>query len=345
MNARRMLTPTATLAMLGLAALPALAQEPHPPAPPPAPPPAVVPTSEARGWLGFAYHIASIHVEANLPGSMRTSSQIIVAEVLKDSPADKAGLEPGDTLDQINGQAASFAALRGVVEHLRPGDTVHLKVRREGHTHDFTLKAGKRPDYLSWSAFGEPFGVTINGDSIRHTMRIFMDSARMAMDSMNLPHMIQKHDSVIIMRWSNGNRTDTIIMPRMSRMHMDSMRALIQHFPEGELNLRVGPGPGMPGFTFETVARRAIAGAELQELNDQLAQYFGVREGLLVVRVATGTPSARAGLEAGDVITAADGRSVGDLADLRRALRGREGTVKLEVMRKGKTHSLELKWP
>ena len=341
MNARRMLTPTATLALLGLAALPALAQEPHPSAPPPPPP--MVHTSEARGWLGFAYNIASMHVEANLPGTTRTSSQIFVAEVLKGSPADKAGLEPGDTLDQINGETASFSAIRGVVEHLRPGDTVRLKVRREGHARDLTLKAEKRPDYLGWGPFGgEPFVISINGDSIRHTMRIFMDSARVALDSMNLPHMIQKHDSVIIMRWSNGNRADTIMLPRM---HMDSMRAMMQRMPhEGEFNFRVGPGTG-PGFAFETVARRAIAGAEVQELNDQLAQYFGVREGLLVERVATGTPAARAGLEAGDVVTAADGRAVGDLADLRRALRGREGTVKLDVMRKGKAHSLQLKWP
>ena len=71
----------------------------------------------------------------------------------------------------------------------------------------------------------------------------------------------------------------------------------------------------------------------------------GVREGLLVERVTPNTPAARAGLQAGDVVTAADARSVGDIADLRRALRGREGSVKLEVVRKGKKQDLTVKWP
>ncbi len=70
-----------------------------------------------------------------------------------------------------------------------------------------------------------------------------------------------------------------------------------------------------------------------------------MREGLLVERVTTGTPAARAGLQAGDVVIAADGRPVGDIADLRRALRGREGTVKLDLVRKGKKETASIKWP
>ena len=43
-------------------------------------------------------------------------------------------------------------------------------------------------------------------------------------------------------------------------------------------------------------------------LSDQLAAYFGVKDGVLVSEVLENTPAASAGVKAGDVITAANGR-------------------------------------
>jgi membrane-associated protease RseP (regulator of RpoE activity) len=80
---------------------------------------------------------------------------------------------------------------------------------------------------------------------------------------------------------------------------------------------------------------RAIAGAELTPLNPALGEYFGTEDGLLVVRVPEGTPAAEAGLQAGDVIVGADGRDIGSIDELRRAiLRAPERTVRLELIRK-----------
>lgn len=333
----RPLKTLALLAGLGLPALPLQAQEPHPPVPPPPPP--MTHASQARGWLGFAYRITDVRIETSVPGPTHSSARVTVGEVLKGSPADRAGLEPGDTIEQVNGQPATVLGIRALVEKLRPGDTVHLQVRRGSRVHDLTMKAEERPEYLRYGGFGGPIRVTVDGDAIRHTMRVFMDSARVALDSLPMPDMIQRHDSMVIMRWSRGNRADTIRLP-----HMDSLRMRIERgIPRGEFDFQLLGDPLSVGFG--TAARRGIAGAQLQELNEQLAQYFGVREGLLVERVATGTPAAKAGLEAGDVITVADGRPIGDLADLRRVVRGREGKVKLDVVRKGKQHALELKWP
>jgi S1-C subfamily serine protease len=56
-------------------------------------------------------------------------------------------------------------------------------------------------------------------------------------------------------------------------------------------------------------------------LGDQLADYFGVKGGALVASVGANTPAADAGLKAGDVITAIDGRSVTTAADIAAALR------------------------
>jgi serine protease Do len=51
-------------------------------------------------------------------------------------------------------------------------------------------------------------------------------------------------------------------------------------------------------------------GISMTPLTDQLAAYFGVTEGVLISAVEERSPAASAGLHAGDVITAIDGRTV-----------------------------------
>ena len=48
---------------------------------------------------------------------------------------------------------------------------------------------------------------------------------------------------------------------------------------------------------------RQRLGVQLLPLSDQLATYFGVKDGVLVASVEADSPAARAGLKAGDVIT------------------------------------------
>ena len=62
-------------------------------------------------------------------------------------------------------------------------------------------------------------------------------------------------------------------------------------------------------------------GVSVTPLSDQLAAYFGVTSGALVAAVSAGSPAADAGLKAGDVITAVDGRNVTTAADIAEAMR------------------------
>jgi len=62
-------------------------------------------------------------------------------------------------------------------------------------------------------------------------------------------------------------------------------------------------------------------GVSVEELTSQLAGYFGAKDGVLVTSVADGSPASRAGLKAGDVITAINGQSVRSREDLLRGLR------------------------
>lgn len=62
-------------------------------------------------------------------------------------------------------------------------------------------------------------------------------------------------------------------------------------------------------------------GVVAQEMTPQLAEYFGAKEGVLVSSVTEDSPAARAGLKAGDVVTAVGGVAVKTPADLGRAIR------------------------
>ena len=75
-----------------------------------------------------------------------------------------------------------------------------------------------------------------------------------------------------------------------------------------------------PSIYFGANRGAARLGISVQELSSQLADYFGVDDGVLVSRVDEDSVASEAGLQAGDVITSVDGRAVGDSATLRRRL-------------------------
>ena len=78
-------------------------------------------------------------------------------------------------------------------------------------------------------------------------------------------------------------------------------------------------------FDFPGALSGRRLGVSVDELTDQLAQYFGANEGVLVTSVTDGSAASRAGLKAGDVITAIDGRPVRSRDDLIRGLRDASG--------------------
>lgn len=97
-------------------------------------------------------------------------------------------------------------------------------------------------------------------------------------------------------------------------------------------------------FTFVFGNNRRI-GVTTTQLTKQLADYFGVAggKGLLITSVRDGSPAAKAGLRAGDVVTEADGQSTGTVADLMRALSSKEeGEMTLTITRDKSQRTIRL---
>ena len=99
-----------------------------------------------------------------------------------------------------------------------------------------------------------------------------------------------------------------------------------------------------PWFSFYSPRR---LGMTITPLSDQLAAYFGVKQGVLVSEVEAGSAADMAGLKAGDVITAVKGQAVSSSEDVLRELReAQSGTsVEIRVMRDRKELTVSAKMP
>jgi C-terminal processing protease CtpA/Prc len=85
-------------------------------------------------------------------------------------------------------------------------------------------------------------------------------------------------------------------------------------------------------------------GVTVQELTNQLADYFGTKDGVLITAVTDGSAAAHAGLKAGDVITSINSRRVASRTDLVRSLRDADGEdITIGIVRDKKESSVKAK--
>ena len=69
------------------------------------------------------------------------------AAIVPDSPADKAGLKEGDIILEFDGQKITTShSLADIISNYDPGDTVVLKVLRDGQEKFFTITLIERTE-------------------------------------------------------------------------------------------------------------------------------------------------------------------------------------------------------
>jgi len=103
------------------------------------------------------------------------------------------------------------------------------------------------------------------------------------------------------------------------------------------------PAPAIPGFSYRYRNSNGRLGVTVEDLSEGLSDYFGVKHGALVRSVTEGSPAAKAGLKAGDVITAVNGAPVDDPGDVSLALDRLEDQAEftIDVTRDRKAQSLK----
>ncbi|MFH2129020.1 MAG: DegQ family serine endoprotease [bacterium] len=98
-----------------------------------------------RGYLG-------VSIQDFTPGlaesfGLKNHQGILVADVMKDSPADKGGLKRGDVLLELNGKAIqNVAKFRNQIALFAPGKGIQLTIWRQGKQQTLSVTIEKRPE-------------------------------------------------------------------------------------------------------------------------------------------------------------------------------------------------------
>ncbi len=203
---------------------------------------------------------------------MREVRGVGVTQVVKDSPAEKAGLKRDDVILRFDGESVTSARkLSRLVSESSPDQSVRITISRGGAEQEISATLSKQ------------------------NMKNLMGA---------------------------GIRDDVL-------------KDIEKDWPQ----IKAGDG----NFVFNFGANRRI-GVSTQTLTRQLADYFGAKDGgLLITSVSENSPAAKAGLRAGDVITAVDGEKVNSSGDIVRAINKKEdGEISLTILREHNSMTINL---
>ena len=100
-----------------------------------------------RGYLGIMMRDLDLKPETLKQLKVPDGSGTLIQEVMAGSPADKAGLKPGDVIIAMNGQSLqNLNQLRARIAFTKPGTEVKLSVLRAGKRSEVNVKIGSQSD-------------------------------------------------------------------------------------------------------------------------------------------------------------------------------------------------------
>ncbi len=98
-----------------------------------------------RGWMGISVQDVSEDIAKNL--KLKDKSGALISEVFKGDPADKAGLQPGDVVIEVNGtKIKDTHQLLIVIAGFHVGEKVNVKVVRDNQEKVFQVTVTERKD-------------------------------------------------------------------------------------------------------------------------------------------------------------------------------------------------------
>lgn len=105
---------------------------------------------EVRGWIGIGLR-STVTCEAGAPGEWpRDGSDceraVLCETVVVDGPADRAGVQPGDVLLEIDGRPVLDQRGKFDLPAFAPGETITLTLRRDGRRTQVQVEPAERPE-------------------------------------------------------------------------------------------------------------------------------------------------------------------------------------------------------
>lgn len=98
-----------------------------------------------RGFLGVT--LQKIDPDLAQAFTLNKVEGALVTDIIKDGPADKAGIKPGDIILKVNNQSISnVGSLRNFISLMHPAETVTLLLRRNDKEMTITATVGTHPE-------------------------------------------------------------------------------------------------------------------------------------------------------------------------------------------------------
>lgn len=279
-------------------------------------------TAMPRGWLGFNAQGPVQHLFNNDGDHVTYFAYPQILSVDPESPADRAGIIPGDVLVAFNGTDVVGHEFN-LTRLMAPDTRVAVTIRRDGEVKDYALDIAKAPPGVSDRRFefirvpGLPFPPGMIGPAL---IRV---------------------DSVM---------GEAIVVPRASTGGVSAGRVTTGQ-GRGEnrvLSLRGGTTLTRPmvAGNYMVIAPHGIFGADVSTVGADLARVLKLEKGVLVNDVPEASPAFKSGLRAGDVIVNASGQSVASIGELQDIIISHLGerSVLLQVMRAGKPVKVTVTW-
>lgn len=100
-----------------------------------------------RGYMGVAIQDLSPDLAKSF--GLKNATGALISDVTADGPADEAGIKQGDVIVEYQGERVEDpAALQRMVTRTPVGTKAAVKVLRDGHDKELTIKVGEQPDTI-----------------------------------------------------------------------------------------------------------------------------------------------------------------------------------------------------
>lgn len=263
-----------------------------------------------RGWIGFNAQgpMQKFFGEDGERVTYLTYPSIISVDA--GSPADKAGIVPGDLLIAFNGTDVVGNEFN-LTKLFTPEKKVGVTVRRDGETKDYSLDVVRAPEPVASRR------IEFNRVPMPPMPPSAVGSVRVEIDTSEFGRVVARRPA---------GTTAVMVGPRAGG---------------GSL-----PGGILMAGRFNVITPHGVWGASVSPVGDDLAKVLKLEKGVLVNEIPESSPAFKSGLRAGDVIVNAAGQTVTTLNQLQDQILSRlaERSIALQLMRNHKPAAITVKW-
>jgi S1-C subfamily serine protease len=275
------------------------------------------------GWLGVrGDSVAELTDTDFVALGLQRRAGVIIRLVSPESAAAQAGIMLGDVITGVDDfDVAGTADLRAFLSQFPAGQSVKLHAIRDHKPVEITAVLGARPnaEIQDWNA--------VLSQSL-HSELSKRDQVQKRYDE-----LVSRYREYQIEFRKNTPTPEAQEAINELTIEIRQLQDILRTMPpESTVASTATPYPG-PNFTSSSEVSFP-AGFTARELSQQLAaEKFDVRGGVLVSKVEAGSPAAKAGLKAGDVIIGTQERVLLKIAQLQAFLSSQHGPVTLRVIR------------